>query len=193
MEAMFRLRLYIWRGREPRDAEYDEVKEQVAEAVKLEQARARVEEIAKQIAAGANSANHLDAAAQSKGLKAQDAKSFILGSPLGQGPSAQTSEALEDAIYNLHTGEVTKTPVKIGDNYYVVGVRGREEAGGEDFAKQREDLIQTKLTEKRQQVFSDYLAARKQELEAKNEIKIDKDALAKLDAAGKTAGADEEE
>ncbi len=179
--------------REPRDAEFDEVKEQVAEAVKLEQARARVEEIAKQIAAGANSANDLDAAAQSKGLKAQDAKSFILGSPLGQGPSAQTSEALEDAIYNLHTGEVTKTPVKIGDNYYVVGVRGREEASSEDFAKQREDLVQTKLTEKRQQVFSDYLAARKQELEAKNEIKIDKDALAKLDAAGKTAGADEEE
>ncbi len=178
--------------REPRDAEFDEVKNQVAEAFRLEQARARVEEIARQIAAGANSANDLAAAALGKGLKAQDAKSFILGSPLGQGPSATTSEALEEAIYNLHTGEVTKTPVKIGDNFYIVGIRGREEARSEDFAKEREDIIQTKLTEKRQQVFSDYLAARKQELEAKNEIKIDKDALAKVDADDKTAEVEEE-
>ncbi len=173
--------------REPRDAEFDEVKDKVAEAVKNEQARARVEEIAKQIAGGANSANDLAAAAQSKGLKAQDAKSFILGSPLGQGPSATTSEALEDAIYNLHVGEVTKTPVKIGDNFYVVGVKGREEASTEDFAKQREDLVQASLSNKRGQVFSDYLAAKRQELESKNEIKIYKDALDKVDAADKNA------
>ena len=178
--------------REPRDAEFDEVKDQVAEALKLEQARARVEEIAKQIASSANTANDLAAAALGKGLKAQDAKSFILGSPLGQGSLATTNDALEDAIYNLHTGEVTKSPVKIGDNYYVVGVRGREEASTEDFAKEREDLVQTKLTEKRQQVFSDYLAAKKQDLEAKNEIKIDKDALAKVDADDKTTPGEEE-
>ncbi len=168
--------------REPRDAEFAEVRDKVAEAYKLEQARARVEEIAGQIAAGADSANNLEAAAQSKGLKALDAKSFILGSPLGQGPSATTSEALEDAIFNLRVGEVTKTPVKIGDNYYVVGVKGREEASGEEFAKQRDELVQAKLTEKRGQVFSDYLASRRQELETAGDIKIYKDALAKVDA-----------
>ncbi|MBA3600757.1 MAG: peptidylprolyl isomerase, partial [Acidobacteria bacterium] len=96
--------------REPRDAEFEDVKAQIAETVKVEQARARVEEIAKQIAAGATGAGNLAAAATSKGLKVQDAKTFILGSPLGQGPSAGTSEALEDAIYALKAGEVTTTP-----------------------------------------------------------------------------------
>lgn len=173
--------------REPRDAEFAEVRDRVAEAYKLEQARARVEEIAAQIANGAGSAANLEAAAQSKGLKALDAKSFILGSPLGQGPSATTNEALEDAIFNLRVGEVTKTPIKVGDNFYVVGVRGREEASTEEFAKQRDELIQAKLREKRGQVFSDYLASRRRELETGGDIKIYKDALDKVDAADETA------
>lgn len=167
--------------REPRDAEFADVKEQVAETVKIEQARAKVEEIAKQIAAGANGAGDLSAAAQSKGLKAQEAKTFILGSPLGQGPSAATSEALEDAIYGLKAGEVTKTPIKIGDNWYVVGVNSREEAKTEDFAKERDQLIEQKLAEKRGQIFGDYLSSRRREMEANGEIKIYQDVLAKLD------------
>ena len=173
--------------REPRDAEFAEVKDRVAEAFKLEQANSRIGDIANQIAAGADSADNLAAAATAKGLKALDAKSFILGSPLGQGPSATTSDALETAIYDLRVGEVTKTPVKIGDNYYVVGVRGREEASTEEFAKERDELVQTKLTEKRGQVFSDYLASRRREMETGGNIKINKEALDKVDAADEAA------
>lgn len=168
--------------RDPRDAEFEEVKDKVAEAVKLDQANSRVEEIAKQIAAGATGASGLAAAAQSKGLKAQDVKTFTLGSPLGQGPSAATSQALEDAINGLKTGEVTKTPIKIGDNWYIVGVNSREEAKMEDFAKERDGLIERKLLEKRGQVFSDWLTSVRREMEAKGDIKIYADALAKLDA-----------
>ena len=172
--------------REPRDAEFDEVKSQVAETVKAEQARAKVEEIAKQIAAAASSASGLSSAAQTKSLKVQDAKSFILGSPLGQGPSAATSEALEDAIYALKPGEVTKTPIKINDNWYIVGLNSREEADLTEFTKQRDQLIEAKLREKRGQVFSDYLASLRREMEAKGEIKIYKDTLEKIDGTPET-------
>jgi len=171
---------------EPRDAEFEDVKTQVAETVKIEQARARVGEIANQIAASASGADNLVAAAASKGLKAQDAKTFILGSPLGTGPSAATSEALEDAIYNLKAGEVTKTPVMIGDNWYIVGVNSREDASMEEFAKERDGLIEQKLAEKRGQVFSDYIGSLRREMEAKGEIKIYQDALAKLEEASDT-------
>jgi peptidyl-prolyl cis-trans isomerase D len=171
---------------EPRDAEFDEVKDKVAEAVKLEQARTRVAEIAKQIADAASSSGNLEAAAQSKGLKAQESKSFVLGSPLGQGASATTSDALEDTIFNMRVGEVTKTPINIGDNFYIVGVKGREEASNEDFAKQRDVLFETKLREKRGQVFADYLASKQQELKAKGDIKIYKEALEKVDASDAT-------
>ncbi|MCY7374581.1 MAG: peptidyl-prolyl cis-trans isomerase [Pyrinomonadaceae bacterium] len=172
--------------RDPRDAEFDEVKTSIAETVKIEQARAKVEQIAKQIANEATSAGNLSAAATAKGLKAQEAKTFILGSPLGQGPSATTSEALEDAIYALKTGEVTKTPVKIGDNYYIVGVNSREEAKTEEFAKTRDQLMEQKLSEKRGQIFTDYLASIKRDMEAKKDIVIYQDVLAKLDAVADT-------
>ena len=168
--------------KDPRDAEFAEVRDQVVETVKIEQARQRVEEIAKQIAAGASSATDLKAAAEGKNLKAQDQKSFILGSPLGQGPTASTNETLEDAIWNLKEGEVTKNPVKVGDNWYIVGLNKREEANMDDFAKQRDQLIEQKLTQKRGQVFSEYLSSVRARYEQNGEIKIYNAAIEKIDA-----------
>lgn len=167
--------------KDPRDAEFGEVKDKVAEAFKMEKARNQIEEIAKQIAGGTNSVTDLTSVAQSKGLKAQEQKAFILGSPLGTGPSATTSEALEDAIYNLKEGEITKTPVKVNDGWYVVGVVKREDANMDDFAKQRDQLVQTMRKQKQDQVYEDYLASVRREMEAKKEIQIYEDALAKLD------------
>lgn len=173
--------------KEPRDAEFAEVKDQVAETLKLQQAQTKVEEIAKQISAAANSAGDLTSAATSKNLKALEQKSFILGSPLGTGPSAATSEALEEAIYNLKNGEITKTPIKVNDSWYVVGVIKREDANIDDFAKQRDQLVETKLSEKRNQIFTDYLASVRREMEAKKEIQIYQEALAKLDELAEPA------
>jgi peptidyl-prolyl cis-trans isomerase D len=167
--------------RDPRDAEFGEVKTKVAEAFKNEKARTQVEEIAKQIAAGATSPGDLTSAAEAKGLKAEEQKSFILGSPLGTGPSAATSEALEDAIYNLRVGDITKTPVKVNDSWYIVGVTKREDANMDDFAKQRDQLIQTMLSQKQGRVYEAYLASVKREMEAKKEIQIYEDVLAKLE------------
>ncbi len=168
--------------KDPRDAEFDEVKDRVAEAVKIKQAKEKLEETAKKIASSAESASGLNSSATTNGLEAKELKDFILGSPLGEGPTATTSEALEEKIYELKKGEVTKEPIKIGDNYYVVGVNDRTEADMEDFAKQRDQLVQQMLQGKRGQVFSDYLAAVRQRMEKAGEIKIYKDALAKVDA-----------
>jgi len=167
--------------KEPRDAEFDEVKAQIVDIVKLEKARSQVEEIANQIASGASGADALSALATGKGLKAQDQKSFILGSPLGQGPSASTNEALEDAIFGMKAGDVTKAPIKVGDNYVIVGVKSREDANMDDFAKQRDTLVEQMLQQKRSAVFSDYLAATKRKLETDGKIVIYPDALAKID------------
>jgi parvulin-like peptidyl-prolyl isomerase len=168
--------------KEPRDAEFDEVKAQLVDAVKIEKARSQVEEIAKAIASGAPNAAALVAAAVAKGMTAKDQKNFVLGSPLGEGPTAGTSEALEDAIYAMKAGDVTKTPLLVGDNWYIVGATARTDANMGDFAKQRSGLIEQMLSKKRSEVFSDYLAAVKQRMEADGSIKIYKDALALIDA-----------
>jgi peptidyl-prolyl cis-trans isomerase D len=167
--------------KEPRDAEFAEVKDQVTEAVKMEMARNRIEDIAKRIATGSATAADIATVAAANNLKAQDQKSFILGSPLGSGPSASTSEALEDAIYAMGAGQTTKEPVKVGDTYYIVGVTNREEASMDEFAKQRSDLMEQMLERKRGEVFSEYIAATRQRMEANGDIKIYNDAIAKLD------------
>lgn len=168
--------------KEPRDSTFDEARSQVVEAVKMDKARAQVEEIAKQLA-GTTSASALAAAAQSKGLKAEDSKSFTIGSPLGKGPSASTNKELEDAIYGLRVGDVTKTPIKIGDGWFVVGVTKRDEANMDLFAKQRDTLMEQMLEKRRGEVFADYLLATRRRMDQSGEIKIYDDAVAKVDAA----------
>ncbi len=176
--------------KDPRDATFDEVKAQIFDVVKLEKARAQVEDIAKQIAAGAANVGALGGAATAKGLNAKDQKGLVLGSPLGEGPTAGTNQALEDAVYALKAGEVTKTPLKVGDNWYVVGVTKREDANMADFAKQRSGIMEQMASKRRGEVFSTYLASARQKYEADGSIKIYKDALAKLDepAPGQPVG-----
>lgn len=169
--------------KDPRDATLDEVRSQVVESVKLDKARAQVEEVAKAIASGASDVAGLSAAAQSKGLKSQEQKSYIIGSPLGTGPSAATNEALEDAVFALKPGEVTKTPLLVGDNWYIVGVNKREDANMDEFAKQRDTLIESMLQQKRGQLFADYLAAVRQKMELSGEIKVYDSVVARIDEA----------
>jgi peptidyl-prolyl cis-trans isomerase D len=175
--------------KEPRDAEFSEVKDKITEAVKVQQAGTKVEETAKAIASGATSPAGLASAATAKGLKAEDSKAFSLGAPLGKSQSAGTSQELEDAISALKVGEVTKTPIKVGDGYYIVGVAKREEAKMDEFAKQRDQMLQSSLFQKRGQVFEDYLADVRKKMEAAGQIKIYKEVTDKLD---ETAAGDDE-
>ena len=176
--------------KDPRPADFEEVKDQVAESIKLQKARTQVEETAKQIAAEASSASALNSVAASKGLKAQEQKGFILGTPIGQGPSASTNDALEDAIFAMKEGEVMKTPLKVGDNWYIVGVTKREEANMNDFASQRDQLMQTMLQQRRGAVFSDYLAAIRRKMESAGDIKIYSDVLKKIDPVSESVSED---
>ncbi|MDM7923010.1 MAG: SurA N-terminal domain-containing protein [Pyrinomonadaceae bacterium] len=171
--------------KEPRDAEFAEVKVQpdFVNVVKQDMARARIENLAKQVASGSASATAIAAAATANGVKAAESKGFVLGSPLGEGTGATTSEQLENAIYGLRAGEATKEPIKIGETYYIVGVTNRQEASMEEFAKQRDTLTEQLLNQKRGDVFSEYLASTRRKMEAEGDIRIYDDVLAKIDAA----------
>ena len=168
--------------KDPRDAEFDEVKAQVTESVKLEKARAQVQEISNQIAAGAANVSALAGVAGSKNLKVLEAKSYSLGSPLGTGPSASTNKELEDAVYAMKEGEVTKTPINIGDSWFIVGVNKREEVNMDQFAKDRDRLRDDMLDRKRGEFFTDYMSSTRVRYEADGSIRIYDDAVAKVDA-----------
>ncbi|MEP6743548.1 MAG: SurA N-terminal domain-containing protein [bacterium] len=164
--------------REPRIPDFDEVKTKVAQALKQERAKQQLEQKAKEIAASLNSPADVQAAGEKAGFEVGADSGYKLGSPLGK---AGTSPALDEAIYALKTGEATRTPVKVGDNWVIVGVKTRTEADLADFAKQREQLTQTMLGERQNQVFDDYVSAVTQRMKQAGKIKIYTDVLSSME------------
>jgi peptidyl-prolyl cis-trans isomerase D len=167
--------------KDPRDAEFDEVKDKVLETVKNDQARAKVEILAKEIAEKAGSTSALKSLGESKGLKPGDSKDFRIGATLGSGADSGSSQALDDAVYGLKPGEVSKTPVQLGGAWFVVGLVDRTDANMDEFAKQRAQQAQGMLSSKRSKIFSDYLADARRRMETNGQIKVYEDALKRID------------
>ena len=163
--------------RDPRIPEFDEVKDKVTERARVERATSQLERAARELAASAASAADLKAAAERLGLAAQTSEAYKLSSPLGE---AGTSPAADAAIFNLKAGEVTKTPIKIGDRWVVVGATKRTDADMAEFGKQRDELTRTALSSRRDQVFEDYITSTRKRLEADGKIKVYDDVLASI-------------
>ncbi|MBC7910490.1 MAG: peptidyl-prolyl cis-trans isomerase [Pyrinomonadaceae bacterium] len=169
--------------KEPRDAEFDEVKDTVTGAVKKERALAQLEQTARDIAANSKSPSDLKAAAEKYGLEAKTSEGYKLGTPLGDAganPIGGGAAVTDEAIYAMKEGEVTKTPVKVGDNWMVIGATKRTEADLAEFAKQREALTDTMVQQRRDQVFGDYIAGVQARLLREGKIKVNTDVLARM-------------
>ncbi|HEY0172797.1 MAG TPA: peptidylprolyl isomerase, partial [Pyrinomonadaceae bacterium] len=154
------------------------VRDKVAEDLKRSRATERLEAAARELASGAGGADALKAAAERAGLKAEDEEAFKLGRPMG---TAGADPALDAAVFALKAGEVTKAPVKVGDRWVVVGVRARKDADPAEFDKQRPTLTETALSERRSQVFDDYLVEARRRLDEGGQIEIFRDRLAQVE------------
>src|SRR5206468_5835884 len=161
--------------RDPRIPDLDEVKDRVTKALKAERAKAQLEDKAKELIANAKTPGDLKAAAAKLGLEAKAEANYKLETPLGE---AGSSVLLDDPLFAAKTGEVLKTPVFLNQNYLVIGVNSRTEADLTEFAKQRDSLMQSALTERKNQVFDDYLAALQNRMEQDGKITIYKEVLA---------------
>ena len=155
--------------KEPRTPTFEEVKSKVALMVKNQRAKEQLEQKAKEIAGAAGSVAELKAAAEKAGFEVATEKDYKLGSPLGK---VGTSPALDEAVYALKTGEVTKSPLKVAENFVVLGVADRHEADLAEFAKQREQLTQSMLSSRQSQVYEDYISAVQQRMKQEGKIKV---------------------
>ncbi|OLE55751.1 MAG: hypothetical protein AUG51_02135 [Acidobacteria bacterium 13_1_20CM_3_53_8] len=163
--------------KEPRIPDFDEVRTQVEDALRKERAKSQLDQAARDLAANTASANDLKAAAERVGLTAETQIQYKLGSTLGK---AGTSPAMDEAIFNLQEGGVTKTPIKVGDNWVVIGLTKRDDADMADFAKQHDQLMKQALDERRSQVFEDYIANVQAGMQREGRIKIYDDVLTQL-------------
>lgn len=164
--------------KEPRTPDFEEVKTKVALAVKQQRAKEQLEQKAREIAASGASVADLKASAQKAGFEVSTESGYKLGAPLGK---VGTNPAIDEAIFTLKTGEVTKSPLKVGENFVVLGVADRHEADLAEFAKQREQLTQTMLSAKQNQIYEDYISAVQQRMKQDGKIKLYPEVLASLE------------
>jgi hypothetical protein len=132
--------------------------------------------VARELANNSGSVADLKAAAEKLGLEVKTSEDYKLGAPL---EGAGTSAAADDVIYNLKEGEVSKSPVKLGESWVVLATTKRIESDLALFASQRDQLTQTLLTTRRDDVFADYITATRARYEREGKIKIYEDVLAR--------------
>jgi peptidyl-prolyl cis-trans isomerase D len=169
--------------KDPRVPDYDEVKTEVAGAIKQQRAKEQLEQKAKDLAASLTSPDALKAAGEKEGFDSGREESFKLGSSLGK---AGISTALDDLVYSLKAGEVSKTPLRVEDKWVVVGVSKKTDADMGGLFAQRDTLKQSMVSERQDQVFEDYIAGVQQRMRKDGTIKVYQDVLAQLDE-GETA------
>jgi peptidyl-prolyl cis-trans isomerase D len=163
--------------REPRIPDFAEVKDKVTALVKDEKAKSQLEQAARDIANNAHAPADLKAAAEKYGLEAKTIEKYKAGQPL---EAAGTSPAFDEAIFNLKEGEVTKTPVQIGDTWIVAGVTKRTDADLAEFNKQHDQLLESALSTKRNGVYEDYITALRARYDKEGKIKVYDDVLARI-------------
>ena len=155
--------------RDPRVPDFEEVRSKVADAVKQERAKEQLDVRAKELATSANNAGEVKVVGEKAGFETGTEEEYKLGATLGK---AGTSPALDEAIYTMKAGEVTRMPVKVADHWVVLGVVNRTEADLAEFAKQRDQLKQSLLSERQNQLFEDYIAAVQRKMKDAGRIKI---------------------
>lgn len=163
--------------RDPRIPDFDEVKSNVSDAIKQQRAKEQLEQKAKDIAASIASPDALKAEGDKQGFDSGREESFKLGSSLGK---AGISAQLDDLIYNMKSGEVSKTPIKVEDKWVIVGVTKKTDADMTGLFAQRDTLKQSMMSERQDQVFEDYIASVEQKMKRDGKIKIYQEVLAQL-------------
>lgn len=157
----------------PRIPEFDEVKEKVRAAVRDEKAKATLEQKAKDLAAAAKSPGELKAAAEKAGLEAKAEANYKLSTPLGE---AGSSALIDDPLYTAKAGDVLQ-PIFLNSNYLVVGVNKKTDADLTEYAKQRDSLMQQATSDRKSQVFEDYLTTVMTQMKQAGKIKIYQEVL----------------
>src|SRR5262249_45369190 len=157
----------------PRIPDFDEVKEKVRGAVKDERAKADLEQKAKDLIASAKTPGDLKAAAEKAGFEARAEASYKLTTPLGE---AGSSVLIDDPLYAAKAGDVLQ-PIFLNSNYVIIGVNKRTDADLAEYAKERPSLMQQALSERKNQVFEDYLNYILGKMKQEGSIKIYKEVL----------------
>ena len=148
-------------------ASLDEVRDKIVASLKQEKAqelaRQKADELAKRIKNG----EKFDAAAKALGLDPKTSDDFSrAGSIAGVGSGKQLS-----AAFNMKVGDVS-VPQNIGANWLVYRVESKTEPNPADFEKQKKDLADQVLNDKRGLAYEAFRTSLEQRLKQEGKLKL---------------------
>lgn len=145
----------------------EEVRDKVVTALKQEKslqlARDKAQELAKRVKTG----EKFDAAAKALDL---DPKTSEDVSRAGSIPSVGSGKQF-GAAFNLKVGDVS-TPQSLGSNWFVYRVESRSEPNPADFEKQKKDLTDQVLNEKRGLAYEAFRSGLEERLKSEGKLKL---------------------
>ena len=145
----------------------EEVRDKVVASIKQEKslqlAREKAEELGKKVKSG----EKFDAAAKSLGL---DPKTSDDVSRAGSIPSVGSGKQL-GAAFNMKVGEVSAAQ-NIGSNWLVYRIESRMEPNPADFDKQKKDLTEQVLNEKRGLAYEAFRSGLEERLKQEGKLKL---------------------
>lgn len=164
--------------KEPRIPELEEIKDRLTQTLKHQRAKEQLEQKAKEVLSAVKTVADIKAAGEKAGFEVGTEEDWKIGSVMGK---AGTSPALDEVAYALKAGEITKTPIKVGDNWVILGATNRVDGDLAAFASRRPQMTQTLLTQRQTQLWDDYVTKVQEEMKRAGKIKIYKDVLAALE------------
>lgn len=145
----------------------DEVRDKVIADLKREkaseQARAKADDLAKRVKAG----EKFDAAAKSLGLETKTSDLFARN---GNIPGTASGKQLA-AAFQMKPGDVG-TPLALGANWLVYRIADKQEPNPQDFEKQKKDITEQVLQNKRSLAFEAFRTALENRLKQEGKLKL---------------------
>jgi peptidyl-prolyl cis-trans isomerase D len=153
--------------REPHAPQFDEVKDRVIATLRKQKAGERARQRAHEMAKQAPTTEALRKVAKAERFELQTQDDFKHGSIP---KDLERSDQLEGFAFKLSAGQVAQQPIKVGENYVVLGVTARKAADLTKLAQAQEADRKRLLDQRRSQFYQAYLESVKDRLAAEGRI-----------------------
>jgi peptidyl-prolyl cis-trans isomerase D len=148
-------------------ASLDEVRDKIVASLKQEKAQELAHQKADELAKRIKNGEKFDVTAKALGLDPKTSDEFSrAGSIAGVGSGKQLS-----AAFNMKVGYVS-TPQNIGTNWLVYRIESKIEPNPADFEKQRKDLVEQVLNDKRALAYEAFRTSLEQRLKQEGKLKL---------------------
>jgi len=154
--------------RQPRIPEFDEVKDKVRSAVKDEKAKTQLEQKAKTSSRPSQVSRRVKSCRRKS--RTRDKGRSELQTGLRRWVKLDRARLIDDPLFAAKAGDVLQ-PILLNQNYLVIGAT-EDGADLTEYAKQRETLMQQALTDRKNQVFGDYLTSVMTRMKQSGSIKV---------------------